>query len=122
LLLMLNQRGTVLYDYAPSPVCEKIQIFTKFSSEYTAVILEDERLTTRHVQIPSMTDTILLVALHLPSKNFWDESDQAAESTIFSDLIKQAEKIVIRGHLKENVRRKFSTSEPIWTTLRHVQQ
>jgi exonuclease III len=94
LLLLLNEREKTLYDYAPSPACKRIQIFTRFPSEYTAVVLEDERLTARHIEVPSASKPILLVGLHLPSKRFWDEADQAIESVIFADLIKQAEKIV----------------------------
>lgn len=94
LLVALNQHTNRIYDYAPGFACKKIQIFTRFPSEYATVVLEDERLTARNVQTPSANSPILLIGLHLPSKSFWDESDQAVESAVFSNLIKQAEKIV----------------------------
>lgn len=96
LLLSLNRGNEVGYHYAPSPACQKLEIFTNFSSDFLPIILEADRLTIRQLKTSTMTDDILIAALHFPSKNMWDETDQLAESPIYADLIQEAEKQV--GH------------------------
>lgn len=96
LLLALNRRGEADYHYAPSPGCQKIQIFTKFSNNFLPVILEADRLTVRQLKTPTMQKDILVAALHFPSKSNWEENDQSLESPFYSDFIREAEKQV--GH------------------------
>ena len=64
LLITLNPPGTAEYHYAPSPGCTKIEIFTRFLSEFISPIYEEDRLTVRHIKLPGLTD-ILLAVTHL---------------------------------------------------------
>lgn len=90
LLVTLNRLKTE-YHYAPSIGCEKVEIFTRFPRNFIPAVAEDHRLTIRHLKLPGLTD-ILLAAIHFPSKNYWQESSQAAECAVLSDIIRQAEK------------------------------
>lgn len=93
-LWALNQKE-VLYHYADSRGCEKIQIFTKFPKEFIPAISESSRLTIRHLQLPGAKN-ILLAVTHLLSKVNMQDASQDAECYLLSDVIKQAEQDI--GH------------------------
>ncbi len=95
ILLTLN-RDEPNFHYAPSPGCQKIEIFTKFSDDFMPILVEEDRMTIRRLRVATMTQDILVAALHFPSKVNWDESDQLSESPRYADLIQQAERLA--GH------------------------
>jgi len=72
LLRTLNQSATPEYHYARSQ-STKIEIFTRFLSEFIPPIYEEDRLTVRHLSLPGLTD-ILLAVTHFPSKVHWKAS------------------------------------------------
>jgi exonuclease III len=94
-LSTLNSRERVEYDYAISPGCTKIRIFTRFSKRFIPAVQETDRLTIRHLRLPGLKD-ILLSVTHFPSQLHWKPSSQAAECSHVSDLIRQVEAEV--GH------------------------
>jgi len=75
LLQSLNQDNLAAYHYAPGIGCKKIEVFTKFTSDYIQPVFEDSRWTIRHMNLPGLRN-ILLTVVHLPSKQNYDESDQ----------------------------------------------
>ncbi len=90
LLRALNPPGGAEYDYAPGTGCEKIEIFSRFSGKFILPVLENHRLTIRHLNLPGLTD-ILLAAVHFPGKRDWSESSQAAECSELSYSVRLAE-------------------------------
>ena len=97
LLRELNEEGRFGYHYSPGIVCEKIKVFTRFPREFIMPVDEADRLTIRHLRPPESTD-ILLAIIHSPSKLHWSKSSQAAECTVLSDSIKEAEDRI--GHTR----------------------
>lgn len=95
LLIALNHSSQVEFDYAPGYGCDKIRIFTRFPRQLIPPILEDSRLTIRHLKLPGMVD-ILLSVVHFPSKTHWSSSSQTAECVQLSQSIKLAEEQI--GH------------------------
>jgi len=93
---ILNTYSRVSYEYAPILGCRKLELFTRFPSNLLKIVLEDERLTARSFVLPGTVHSILLVALHFPSKTFMDEEEQSSLVPICVDLVNQAEKAV--GH------------------------
>jgi hypothetical protein len=88
----LNIDSVSEYYYVPTN-CEKIIIFTKFSDEFIAPVVESDRLTIQHLQLPGSL-SILLAVTHLVDKQNWDEDSQNAECTVLADSIEEAENTV----------------------------
>lgn len=97
LLKALNQSDPAAYHYAPSIGCEKVEVFSRFSYDFIRPILETERLTIRHLNLPGAVD-ILLAITHFPSKLYWSDSSQLSECIELSTLIKTAEAQI--GHAR----------------------
>jgi len=100
LLILLNQSlatNLIGYEYAPQYDCTKVQIFTKFSSQFIPPYDDYDRLTVRHLKLPAREDFLLAIT-HFPSKNDFTESDQLSESIELSNYIKDAENRI--GHQK----------------------
>ena len=97
LLRKLNPPTRAEYHYAPSFGCRKVEMFTRFPRQFIQPILENDRLTIRHLKLPATTD-VLLAAVHFPGKLHWTESSQAFECTELADSILAAEEMV--GHSK----------------------
>ena len=77
--------------------CKKIEIYTRFPSEYIKTIEDPlreidriDRLSMRHLKLPGLTDILLLVT-HFVSKSGWKDNSQSYEWYRFSDMIKWAE-------------------------------
>jgi len=86
------------YFYPPLNLCEKITILTRFNeSKIIEAIHEEPRFTIRHLQLPGLTD-IILVATHHISKNYANSRDQYTEAIRLSQQIKDAEEKV--GHCR----------------------
>jgi exonuclease III len=106
ILRTLNPPKTGDYFYSPSE-CKKIHIFCKFSKDFIKPVYESDRLTIRHLTLPSKID-ILLAAVHFPSKLYWDDDSQAFECAVLADEIIQTEnkyghaRTVIIGDLNMN--------------------
>lgn len=66
LLECLNRDDPTAYHYAPGIGCKKVDVFTRFSSEFIFPLEETDRLTIRHVKLPGVID-ILLAIVHFPS-------------------------------------------------------
>jgi hypothetical protein len=94
ILQELNSQETT-YHYAPSIGCEKVVLFARFSSDFLRPILETNRLTVRHLNLPGVTD-ILLAVTHFPSKLHWSDTSQMMECVELSNSIRVAESQV--GH------------------------
>jgi len=97
LLRKLNYNYTSNYHYALNIGCEKFHIYTKFPDRFIVPILEDSRLTIRHLKLPGITD-ILLACIHFPGKLHWVDESQLIECGNLSRLILEAERII--GHSK----------------------
>ena len=95
LLRELNEGGRSDYHYSTGIGREKIEVFTRFPSEFIKPVDETERLTIRNLKLPGLTN-ILLAVIHFPSKSYWSESSQATECVELSNFIKMAERRV--GH------------------------
>lgn len=87
----LNCRGGSEYYYSPIIGCEKIEIFTRFPSEFIRPISETDRLTIRRLRLPGSSDIILAV-VHFPSKQHWTDASQAMECAVLSRTIIEAER------------------------------
>jgi len=89
-LTALNQPGCSEYSYAPGIGCRKVDVFTRFPARFIRPVLEEERLTVRHLSLPGLTDILLAVA-HFPAKTHWKEASQALEATHLSRSVTRAE-------------------------------
>jgi len=88
LLETLNRDHPGQYHYAPGIGCEKIEIYTRFTSAFIRPIYETDRLTVRHLTLPGLSD-ILLAVVHFPSKLHWSDESQVAESPLLAqDIIR----------------------------------
>jgi len=94
MLEVLNQNPGSMFHLTDSE-CERIVIYTRFSSEYLQKQLDDSRLTIRRLRLPG-SDEILLSALHHPSKLHWSNASQSAECYRVSSTIREVEEEV--GH------------------------
>src|SRR5712692_7820936 len=79
----------------PCSTCERIKIFTRFSSEFLTPTEESDRISIRRLSLPARTE-ILPAAAHFPSKLFWKEGSQAMECTVLAETIAKNEHAV--GH------------------------
>ena len=91
LLRTLNRHHSSEYHYAPGRLCKKVEIFTRYHSQFIQPIYEKDRLTIRHLKPPEVTD-ILLAVTHFPSKLHWSDSSQAFGSVELANSIRLAEK------------------------------
>jgi len=111
MLSVLNQDNNIFYNYAPDNNCEKIEIYTRFSSECIETIddplREIDRLTMRHLKIPGLTDILLLVT-HFVSKDNYTDGSQSFEWYRFSDKIRWAERVI--GHSRTVIVGDINTS------------
>jgi len=94
MLEALNQNPGSKFHLTDSE-CERIVIYTRFSSEYLQKQFDDPRLTIRRLRLPG-SDEILLAALHHSSKLHWSKESQSAECYRVSSTIRGVEHEV--GH------------------------
>jgi len=91
LLVALNKDNNKKYHFNPHKINKKIDIYTRFSSEFMKILLEDHRTTIRQLSLPGSPD-LLLAITHYPSKANMSDDEQALECRNLSDLIIEAEK------------------------------
>lgn len=85
------------YSYSPNDSCKKIEIYTRFSPEFSKPVLDGTEFTIRHLTFPGNVD-ILLTAVHFPSKLYWNDASQAFACVELSDEIKATEEKI--GHTR----------------------
>ena len=94
-LSVLNKITTSNYfDYSIS-LCDHVQVYTRFPSEFAKPIQEDNRFTIRHISLPGAT-CFLLVVTHFVSKVNTSDQSQAMQAVDFAREIIRVEKRV--GH------------------------
>ena len=93
-LCELNPLGSANFHYNTG-LCERIDIFSKFTQAQIEPQFESKHITIRHLKPPTTCD-LLLVAAHLPSKLHLSNESQAFEMTeIAKDIINMEDKV---GH------------------------
>ena len=96
ILLALNGSDEPEYYYAPgNDGCNHVEVFTRFSGQFTKTVAEAARSSIRHLVLPGLTDILVAVA-HLPSKYHSDPNSQIGHCTELAQLITEAERDV--GH------------------------
>jgi len=70
-LRKINTQLRPSYALLPSRNCEKIEIYTRFATNRFEVREESNRYTIEKIKFP-VDETILLAALHFPSKVNWN--------------------------------------------------
>jgi hypothetical protein len=93
-LCELNTSGVADFHYNTG-LCERIDIFSKFTQARIKPQFESKHITVRHLKPPAACD-LLLVVVHLSSKLHQSNESQTFEMTeIARDIIRMEDKI---GH------------------------
>lgn len=96
MLQALNRAEAAEFHYAPGQ-CERIRIFTRFSSRFLEPVYESISLSIRRLGLPARTE-ILVVAAHLPSKLFQSDSSQISACVELARTIREQEEKI--GHTR----------------------
>jgi hypothetical protein len=94
ILSTLNDLTGDMYYHIPGN-CERIEIFSRFSSDLIPIVSESDKYTIRHLKLPETVD-ILISVVHLPSKQYISELEQEDISEDLSELIHKTEDTI--GH------------------------
>lgn len=94
LLKTLNEKEK-LFEYS-SIEYEKIKVFAKFNEVFIRPIFENNRLTIRKLNIPSMEKEILVASVHFQGKHNWTDEDQFSECFNLTQTIQKTESYI--GH------------------------
>ena len=78
----LNDHDSGGFHFPPSQ-CQKIRIFTRFSSTWLKPVRESRRLTIRRLSLPGQLE-VLLAVVHFPSKVNWSAGSQSAECEVLA--------------------------------------
>jgi hypothetical protein len=89
LLQYLNSGGTAGFHFAVG-LCERIRIFTRFSSEFLWPTYESQWISIRRLRLPARLE-VLVVAAHLPGKLYRSEDSQAFEYLEVARTIREQE-------------------------------
>ena len=76
--------------YHAKGLSKKTEIYTKFLPEFVVALDENRRVSIRKFSLPARTE-FNLVAVHMPSKNYFKEEDQHLEFILLASMIKEAE-------------------------------
>jgi endonuclease/exonuclease/phosphatase family metal-dependent hydrolase len=93
MLRTLNRASTQFHF--PQSFAARITIYTRFSPEFLQPAFESERVSIRRLTLPAR-ESVLLAAVHLPSKLRWSDESQATECIELARTIKEQEDRV--GH------------------------
>lgn len=74
---------------------ERIKMYSRYPLEYFEPIWDDGNISIRQLNLPA-SDSVLLVAAHLPSKLFYEECDQSDYCKLVSARIHEQHEIL--GH------------------------
>jgi hypothetical protein len=89
----LNQLDGQPFHHAVSPAgaaSETIRIFTRFSPGMLHPLRDGARFTIRHMLITGQS-SIIIAAVHFPSKLYWSDDSQALECAAFAQAIAEVE-------------------------------
>ena len=89
LLRALNPPGTGDYRFAGSQ-CEKLAVYTRFSSSFLEPRYETSRYSIRRLRLPARPEMLLVVA-HLPSKLHQSSESQSFECVALAKRIREQE-------------------------------
>jgi endonuclease/exonuclease/phosphatase family metal-dependent hydrolase len=90
LIQALNTERADYFQNHPLSNCRKITIITKFDYDFITPVEEDNRVTIRLVNLPSV-EPFMLTALHLGDKRSFSAESQMAQGIEVADFISQAE-------------------------------
>lgn len=96
MLYALNRDSTE-YQFSADTKCEKLAIYTRFSTQFIEPLSETGRWSIRRLALPLRTE-ILLAAAHMPDKQNHTAESQAYESAELARDIKRVEEQV--GHAR----------------------
>jgi len=98
LVAALNSQRPRGYSLFPTMI-KGIRICHRFSPDFVKQVTENSasRLIACRIKLPLQTE-VLLVAVHLPSKLRWSETDQASYCPVVAGCVKHAE--ALAGHSK----------------------
>jgi len=88
-------RALKVFHYAPDPECPRIQIFTRFASDYLSVVRSRDRYSIRSFKI-GQQEEMLVVAAHLISLTNTTKDTLNEEAKLLAQGIKEVENE--RGH------------------------
>jgi hypothetical protein len=94
LLETLNAQSTE-YHFSPQLGCRKIQLYSRFETQFIKAIFEHSRITVRRLNLPGLIE-ILIVMIHMPSKRNWSADSQGYECNRIAEEIRILETQV--GH------------------------
>lgn len=95
ILNALNNSSEPSYHYSPCLNCNKVYIFTKFSSNFITIKYETPRLTIRQLKLPGRIEFLLAVT-HFIDKGNYKSSSQHEEAESLAENIREIENDV--GH------------------------
>ncbi len=95
MLRELNSRAGLQFSLTFSP-SDRIVIYTRFPSKWVRPILDDDKLSIRHLVHPIYEQELLIVAAHLSSRLHRTEEDLSHLATRSRSQIEESEKKV--GH------------------------
>lgn len=90
LLQELNTNFSIPYLYSENIVCNKVQMFTRYSSSRITIIKETTRTVAKVLDIPIL-GKILLIATHALDKRNHDDRSQSMNMTILRSFIEESE-------------------------------
>lgn len=85
ILCELNDRQPKIYNRIDK-LSERIKIYSTYPAEYFEPIWDDRHISIRQLNLPA-SDSVLLVAAHLPSKLYNEAVDQGDYCKVISDRI-----------------------------------
>jgi hypothetical protein len=85
----LNNHSSIVYNRVDR-LSERIKIYSAYSPDVFEPIWDDRNISIRELNLPA-SDSLLLVAAHLPSKMYYDNYDQNDYCNIISNRIKTAQ-------------------------------
>jgi hypothetical protein len=106
MLTALNPPGSAEF-HLPFSACEKVALYTRFSSQFAKAVEEDDHFTIQRLALPARPE-VTLVAAHLPSKLYRRDVSQHFDSVRFARAIEAAEgrigdrRTVVVGDLNMN--------------------
>lgn len=107
LLTALNPVGSADFHEIESLGCEQITIFARFPAQFAQLCYETPRVTVQHFSPPGI-ESFLLVGVHMHSKLWADEKDQAGQcEDLAQDVADVEDKIghtrtILVGDLNQN--------------------
>jgi hypothetical protein len=93
ILVMLNHMHPPEFFYSPKRIYDKVEVFTRFHSDFLSIVRESDLATIRSLSIPGKSE-ILLAITHFPSKLHLSTDGQAMRCVDLARDIASAEEFV----------------------------